>query len=183
MVVSCLARLSSVDTLGLIAISRDFTIRARILVPLFKKIAGLTPKQARDLASGRLISALTAAALCIEPRNQMTDRQQSNLAALKAASATFTFMRRLSMRFRGILRSGDSLKLIPWLRDDEASGMHGMRRFGRALRLDIDAVRNAIDEAWSIGQVERQINRLKMLNRGMYGGASLPLLRARMMPL
>ena len=113
----------------------------------------------------------------------MTDRQKGNLAALKTASATFASMLRLAMRFRGILRGGDSSKLDPWLRDADASGVYGMRRFGRALRLDIDAVRNAINESWSNGQVEGQINRLKMLKRGMYGRASLPILRARMMPL
>ena len=162
---------------------------ARFLSPrtdagvIVKKIAGLVPHQARDPASGRLISALTAAALCIKPRNQMTDRQRGNLAALKTASATFASMRQLAMRFRGILRGGDSSKLDPWLQDADASGIYGMRRFGRALRLDIDAVRNAIDESWSNGQVEGQINRLKMLKRGMYGRASLPILRARMMPL
>lgn len=80
--------------------------------------------------SGRLISALTAAALCIKPRSQLTDRQQGNLEALKAASATFTTMRRLAVRFRGILRGRDSSKLNPWLRDAEASGIYGMRRFG-----------------------------------------------------
>jgi transposase len=113
----------------------------------------------------------------------MTDRQKGNLAALKTASSTFTSMRRLAMRFRSILRGGDSSKLDPWLQDADASGVYGMRRFRRALRLDIDAVRNAIDESWSNGQVEGQINRLKMLKRGMYGRASLPILRARMMPI
>jgi transposase len=51
------------------------------------------------------------------------------------------------------------------------------------LRQDIDAVRNAIFEPWSNGQVEGQINRLKTLKRAMYGRASVELLRARMMPL
>jgi transposase len=58
-----------------------------------------------------------------------------------------------------------------------------MRRFARKLRQDIDAVRNAILEPWSNGQVEGQINRLKTLKRAMYGRASVELLRARMMPL
>lgn len=62
-------------------------------------------------------------------------------------------------------------------------GSTGCGGSGEPLRLDIDAVRNAIDESWSNGQVEGQINRLKMLKRGMYGRASLPVLRARMMPL
>jgi transposase len=53
----------------------------------------------------------------------------------------------------------------------------------KKLRQDIDAVRNAILEPWSNGQVEGQINRLKTLKRAMYGRASVELLRARMMPL
>ena len=162
---------------------------ARFLSPrtdagiIVQKIAGLAPQQARDPVPGRLISALTAAALCMKPRNQLTDRQQTHLAALKAASAAFTTTWRLAMRFRGILRGRDSSKLNPWLRDAEASGIYGMRRFVRALRLDIDAVRNAIDEGWSNVQVEGQINKLKMLKRAMHGRASLPVLRARMMPM
>ena len=60
---------------------------------------------------------------------------------------------------------------------------HAIRSFVRNLRQDIDAVRNAILEPWSNGQVEGQINRLKTLKRSMYGRASVELLRARMMPL
>jgi len=47
---------------------------------------------------------------------------------------------------------------------------------------DIDAVRNAIEQPWSNGQVEGQINRLKTLKRAMYGRAGVELLRARMLP-
>jgi transposase len=44
---------------------------------------------------------------------------------------------------------------------------------------DIDAVRNAIEQPWSNGQVEGQTNRLKTLKRAMYGRAGVELLRAR----
>jgi hypothetical protein len=37
--------------------------------------------------------------------------------------------------------------------------------------------------AWSNGQTEGQINKLKTLKRAMYGRANVDLLRARMMPL
>lgn len=40
----------------------------------------------------------------------------------------------------------------------------------------------AIDTAWSTGQVEGQINRLKTIKRQMYGRAGLQLLRARVLP-
>jgi transposase len=47
------------------------------------------------------------------------------------------------------------------------------------LRRDLEAVRNAVTECWSNGQVEGQINRLKTLKRAMYGRAGIELLRAR----
>ena len=48
---------------------------------------------------------------------------------------------------------------------------------------DLQAVRNAIAEPWSNGQVEGQINKLKTSKRSMYGRASLELPRARLIPI
>ena len=42
-----------------------------------------------------------------------------------------------------------------------------------------DAVRAAVTLAWSNGQVERRVNRLKTIKRQMYGKASLDLLERR----
>jgi len=92
-------------------------------------------------------------------------------------------MRRLAMRFRGILQGVDIQKLDVWLYDADRSGLYGIRRFARTLRQDLAAVRNAISETWSNGQTEGQINRLKTLKRSMYGRAGVALLRARMMPI
>jgi hypothetical protein len=136
-----------------------------------------------DSMTGRRISSLIAAALCVKPRGAMTPRQIVNVDSLKAASEEFTTMRGLAMRFAGLLRGSDIRKLDVWLRDARHCGLHAMRSFVRKLRQDIDAVRNAILEPWSNGQVEGQINRLKMLKRAMYGRASVELLRARMRPL
>ncbi len=91
--------------------------------------------------------------------------------------------RGFAMRFRGIMRSGDIDKLTTWIDDVLHSGIYSMQRFGRSLRQDLDAVRNAVTEPWSNGQVEGQINRLKTLKRAMYGRAGVELLRARMLPL
>ena len=70
-----------------------------------------------------------------------------------------------------------------WLIDARASGIYAMQRFAKAIRQDLEAVRNAMSEPWSNGQTEGQINRLKTLKRAMYGRAGVELLRARMMPL
>lgn len=52
--------------------------------------------------------------------------------------------------------------------------------FARGLRADRDAVAASMEEPWSNGQAEGQINRLKTLKRQMYGRAKLDLLKARM---
>jgi hypothetical protein len=136
-----------------------------------------------DPMTGRVISPLTAAALCVKPRGQMTPRQVVTVDALKTASPEFTAMRRLAMRFRGLLRGGTSEELDAWLIAARASGIYGLQRFARTIRQDIEAVRNAVSEPWSNGQTEGQINKLKTLKRAMYGRASVDLLRARMAPL
>ena len=66
--------------------------------------------------------------------------------ALKAASHEFTAMRRLAMRFRGLLRGGTVEDLDAWPIDARGSGIYAMQRFARAIRQDIEAVRNAVSE-------------------------------------
>ena len=52
--------------------------------------------------------------------------------------------------------------------------------FAHGLRADRAAVVAAMEEPWSNGQAEGQINRLKTLKRQMHGRAKLDLLKARM---
>ena len=104
------------------------------------------PVRTLDPMTGRVISPLIAAALCVKPRGQMTARQVATVDALKAASAEFTAMRRLAMRFRGLLRGGTAEGLDAWLIYARASGIYAMQRFARTIRQDLEAVRNAVWE-------------------------------------
>jgi transposase len=112
-----------------------------------------------------------------------TEEQAAKVDMLKATSTEFASMRGLAMRFRGILKGADPSKLDPWLDDALSSRIHCMHQFAIKLRQDAAAVRNAITEVWSNGQVEGQINRLKTLKRAMYRRAGIALLRARMLSL
>lgn len=141
------------------------------------------PAPRTDPMTGRHVSPLTAAALCVKPRGQMTIRQKSIVDSMKAGSQEFTMMRQLAMRFRGLFRGRSLEKLDDWLSDAFSCGIHAMRRFAKTLRQDKDAIQNAVMDPWSNGQTEGQINRLKTLKRSMYGRASIELLRARMLPL
>ena len=85
--------------------------------------------------------------------------------------------------YRQSLRGSDIGRLDVWLDDAQASGIYAIVRLVRTLHQNIAAVRNAITEIWSNGQVEGQINRLKTSKRAMFRRANVELLRARMMPL
>jgi transposase len=136
-----------------------------------------------DPTTGTRISALVATALCMKPRPMLTQPQLDALRLLKAALPGFRTMRRLALQFRALLRSRKPDKLSVWIADAARSGIFALQRFAKTLRRDADAVRNAISEPWSSGQVEGQINRLKTMKRAMYGRAGRELLRARMLPL
>ena len=136
-----------------------------------------------DPTTGHLISPIAAAALCIKPRGMLSRRQAVKVAILKAVSDDFVTMRRMAMQIRAILRRRDPDQLMPWI--DQARrhcGLHGIKQFARTLLADLEAVRNAVSEPWSNGQVEGQINRLKTIKRSMYGRAGIHLLRARWLP-
>ena len=120
--------------------------------------------------------------MCLKPRGLLTLSQARKVEALKQASSSFIGLRRLAMRFRGILRGGKAAKLDAWPRDARASGIGALRRFARTLSRDLEAVRSAITETWSNGQTEGQTNKLKTLERAMYGRAGAELLRARLLP-
>jgi transposase len=137
----------------------------------------------RDPDTGHVISADTVAALCIKPRNMLTNRQARKVDALKQGSEAFRKMRGLAMRFSGILRSRNPEALDEWIDDAIETGLAAIMRFASVLRRDIDAVKNAIELPWSNGQAEGQINRLKTLKRAMYGRAGPELMKARMLPL
>jgi len=54
-----------------------------------------------------------------------------------------------------------------------------MRKYDEEFRRE--AVKNALSYEWSNGQLEGQVNRLKLIKRQMYGRAKFDLLRARVL--
>ena len=56
-----------------------------------------------------------------------------------------------------------------------------LRAFATGLKSDYDAVKAALSTDWSNGQVEGQVNRLKLIKRQMYGRAKFDLLRQRVL--
>ena len=82
----------------------------------------------------------------------------------------------------GAMIRKQSTRLLPeWLTQAEAAVGAELRGFAGGIRQDEAAVAAALHEQWSNGQVEGQVNRLKVIKRQMYGRAGFALLRARVL--
>jgi transcriptional regulator with XRE-family HTH domain len=92
-----------------------------------------TPEPVRDPDTGHAISTVVAAALCIKPRGQLTDRQARKVDALKRGSAAFATMRSLAMRFNGILRSKKPDALDEWIDGAIDTELIAIMRFASVL--------------------------------------------------
>lgn len=86
----------------------------------------------------------------------------------------------LVRQFRQILTERDETALPSWAYEAETSQIPELMRFAQRLRLDWEAVENALLFTSSQGQVEGQVNRLKVFKRQSYGRASPALLQARL---
>jgi transposase len=91
-------------------------------------------------------------------------------------------MRTLALDFRAALTSKDGNQMRGWIHTAMHSGIGSLVRFAFGLRRDMSAVIAAVETDFSNGQVEGQINRLKMIKRQMYGRAGVQLLHARILP-
>jgi transposase len=80
------------------------------------------------------------------------------------------------------LTSRDGHQMRGWVQIAKLSGIGSLVRFAFGLQRDLSAVTAAVESHWNNGQVEGQINRLKMIKRQMYGRAGLGLLHARILP-
>lgn len=71
--------------------------------------------------------------------------------------------------------------LSAWISAVRADDLPQLHAFADGLERDWDAVLAGLTLPWSSGPVEGHVNRIKMLKRQMYGRASLPLLRKRVL--
>jgi transposase len=80
-----------------------------------------------------------------------------------------------------LLEQRSSQELDDWLSKMENCEIKKLQNFAASLRQDYDAVKAALEYDWSNGQVEGQVNRLKIIKHQMYGRANFDLLRLRIL--
>ena len=130
---------------------------------------------ARSLPSSRQLAWL----LVLDGSHLDAD-QSATLARIRQAPEVETAYH-LAQRFQGMVCRRRAGELDEWLKACDESKLADLQTFAAGLRHDYAAVRAALAEPFSNGQLEGQINRLKMLKRQMYGRAHFDLLRRRVL--
>jgi transposase len=88
----------------------------------------------------------------------------------------------LAQEFSQLIRQRRPDELDDWLARVMVSPVPDeLRTFAKGLRADHAAVKAALSLDWSQGQVEGQVNRVKLIKRQMYGRAKFDLLRQRVL--
>jgi transposase len=85
----------------------------------------------------------------------------------------------LAQGFASLVRQRRPDHLDGWLAQALQSSVSAFQRFAKSLQEDYEAVKAGVALTWSNGQVEGQVNRLKMLKRQMFGRAGIELLSRR----
>jgi transposase len=127
-------------------------------------------KRSRPNAPER-ISPKHTATLVTRAVDQMTEVQQRLFDRISAQCPDVIELRQMALAFRAALTGGDAAKLRLWIEGARRCEYAPVVRLAYGLRKDLLAVSADVETSWSTGQVEGQINRLKMIKRQMYGRA------------
>jgi transposase len=100
---------------------------------------------------------------------------------IQRRSAELVGLRDVVQRFVALMQQRCLEQLDVWIADAVHASWSELRSFARGLCNDRPIIRAALTLPWSQGQVEGQVNRLKLLKRQMYGRAKFDLLRQRVL--
>ena len=120
--------------------------------------------------------------LLLKPNRDRSVVQDTFLATLRQTWPALTENVALIQEFRSVLSQRHPDDLDAWVAlASEPSILPEIKQFAHNLQQDWAAVSQAVLQPWSNGQVEGQVNRLKLIKRQMYGRANFDLLRQRVL--
>jgi transposase len=135
--------------------------------------AALPPKPAPK----RRLSPSRASWLCMCQPDKLDEQQRPLVEQLRAAHPDLESAYQLSQAFVSMLAEHRAQDLDDWLLQAKQSTLREFKSFAQGLRRDYAAVKAAFSSQWSNGQVEAQVNCLKLQKRLMFGRANFDLLR------
>lgn len=126
-------------------------------------------------------SAKKAVWLFVRPFEELLEKEQEELLAMRQASVIAETMYQLVHEFFRLVRTRQGAQLDSWLSKVEASDIQELQRFAKGLERDKAAVLAGLTLSYSNGQVEGQVTRIKLIKRMMFGRAGFALLRQRVL--
>jgi transposase len=127
----------------------------------------------------RVPTARHVACLLVWRKEQLPEAERDYLQRLCDHEPTIARAYELAQAFATMARERTGQAFEAWLASVATSEIAELQRFAGGLVDDRAAVEAGLTLAWSNGQTEGQINKLKLLKRQMYGRANFDLLRQR----
>jgi len=108
-----------------------------------------------------------------------SENDRTQIKQLIESNSLIRALRKQMLSFRNILSEGTPALLDKWMEETLQLGKKKLNTLVNGLKMDIDAVHNAITTSLSSGMVEGNVNRLKNIKRQMYGRADFDLLKRK----
>jgi transposase len=127
------------------------------------------------------MSATRASWLFVSQAKKLEEKQKQQVGQIRAGHPDLERAYHLSQDFVMMLAERRGADLDIWLAQAEYSGLPEFKKMAKGIRLDYAAVKAAFSSEWSQGQVEAQVNCLKLQKRIVFGRANFDLLRLRVL--
>ncbi len=146
-----------------------------------ESVCGKKPAELEEAGVLDHFTAKKAVWLFVFPFEELSEKEQEELLALRQASEVAETIYRLVQEFFRLVRARQGTQLDFWLASVEASAIPELQRFANGLERDKAAVLAGLTLVHSNGQVEGQVTRIKLIKRMMFGRAGFALLRQRVL--
>ncbi len=153
----------------------SLTLDATLTTPTEGAVSPPTRSPTRRMSPSR------ASWLFVSQKEKLDGKQQEAVSRIRQAHLDLETAYQLGQGFVMMLAEGREGDLDAWLVQAEQSGLPEFRKMAKGIRLDYAAVKAAFTSQWSNGQVEAQVNCLKLQKRIVFGRANFDLLRLRVL--
>ncbi len=113
--------------------------------------------------------------------DHLDEIEREDLAAFRLAHASLNTTYQFVQDFLQMMRDREGERLDAWLTQVHESGLPELQSFAHGVGQDKAAVQAGLTLPISNGQVEGQVTKIKLIKRMMYGRATFPLLRQRVL--
>ena len=119
--------------------------------------------------------------LLVQTSDSLNEAQKQKLTGVLYHYPELAGLHTVVSDFVKMVQKRTGRHLTGWLQRIEQSPYLALHAFAKGIQRDEVAVQAGLSVEWSNGQVEGQVNRLKLIKRQMYGRANFDLLRQRVL--